>query len=58
MSISRAKIVSGALTFVIPLGVMIHLLMTGVTPSFTASGAIGVLIVASWVSGHRSRRGF
>ena len=50
MSISRAKIVSGALTFVIPLGVMIHLLMTGVTPSFAASGAIGVLIVASWVS--------
>ncbi len=50
MSISRAKIVSGALTFVIPLGVMIYLLMTGVTPSFAASGAIGVLIVASWVS--------
>ena len=44
------KIVSGALTFVIPLGVMIYLLMTGVTPSFAASGAIGVLIVASWIS--------
>ena len=50
MSISRAKIVSGALTFVIPLGVMIYLLMTGVTPSFAASGAIGVLIAASWIS--------
>ena len=50
MSISRAKIYSGALTFVIPLGAMIYLLMTGVTPSFAASGAIGVLIAASWVS--------
>ncbi len=50
MSISRAKIYSGALTFMIPLGVMIYLLMTGVTPSFAASGAIGVLIAASWAS--------
>ena len=55
MSISRAKIVLGALTFVIPLGVMIYLLMTGVTPSFAASGAIGVLIVASLISCHRTR---
>jgi TRAP-type uncharacterized transport system fused permease subunit len=29
---------------------MIYLLMTGVTPSFAASGAIGVLIAASWIS--------
>jgi len=50
MSISRAKIYAGGLTFVIPLGVMIYLLMAGVTPSFAASGAIGVLIGASWIS--------
>ncbi|MCH1449254.1 MAG: TRAP transporter fused permease subunit, partial [Litoricolaceae bacterium] len=50
ISISRSKIYAGGLTFVIPLAVMIYLLMTGVTPSFAASGAIGVLIVASWVS--------
>ena len=50
MSISRAKIYAGGLTFVIPLGVMIYLLMAGVTPSYAASGAIGVLIAASWIS--------
>lgn len=50
MSISRAKIYAGGLTFAIPLGVMIYLLMAGVTPSFAASGAIGVLIGASWIS--------
>ena len=50
MSISRAKIYAGGLTFVIPLGVMIYLLMAGVTPSYAASGAIGVLIAASWTS--------
>ncbi|MAW56332.1 MAG: TRAP transporter fused permease subunit [Oceanospirillales bacterium TMED33] len=50
MSISRAKIYAGGLTFVIPLGVMIYLLMAGVTPSYAASGAIGVLIAASWFS--------
>ncbi|MBE59573.1 MAG: C4-dicarboxylate ABC transporter permease [Gammaproteobacteria bacterium] len=50
MSISRAKIYAGGLTFVIPLGVMIYLLMAGVTPSFAASGSIGVLISASWIS--------
>jgi TRAP transporter 4TM/12TM fusion protein len=50
ISISRSKIYAGGLTFVIPLAVMIYLLMTGVTPSFAASGAIGVLIGASWIS--------
>ena len=50
MSISRAKIYAGGLTFVIPLAVMIYLLMAGVTPPFAASGAIGVLIGASWIS--------
>ena len=57
MSISRAKIYAGGLTFVIPLGVMIYLLMAGVTPSYAASGAIDVLnrrlldLMADW-AGH------
>ncbi|MDG2196276.1 MAG: TRAP transporter fused permease subunit [SAR324 cluster bacterium] len=50
MSISRAKILAGALTFIVPLAVMIGLLMSGVTPSFAASTSIAVLIIVSWLS--------
>ena len=35
MSVSRAKILAGALTFIIPLTVMIYFLMAGVTPSLS-----------------------
>jgi TRAP transporter 4TM/12TM fusion protein len=48
LTVNRAKIIAGAMTFLIPLTVMIHLLMSGVTPSFAASAAIAVLIVVSW----------
>ncbi|PWQ95648.1 TRAP transporter permease [Leucothrix pacifica] len=48
MTIDKGKIVSGGLTFVIPLTVMIWLLMSGVTPSYAASWAIATLIVVSW----------
>ncbi|MBT7204355.1 MAG: TRAP transporter fused permease subunit [Deltaproteobacteria bacterium] len=50
MSVSRAKILAGALTFIVPLAFMIGLLMSGVTPSFAASTSIAVLIIVSWLS--------
>ena len=50
MTVSRTKIIAGALTFVIPLSVMIYFLMSGVTPSFAASAAIAVLILVSWIA--------
>ncbi len=46
--IDKGKIVSGGLSFVIPLTVMIYLLMAGVTPSYAASWAIAALIIVSW----------
>jgi TRAP transporter 4TM/12TM fusion protein len=48
--IDKGKIISGGLTFVIPLTVMIWLLMSGVTPSYAASWAIAVLVVVSWLT--------
>lgn len=48
MTIDKGKILSGGLTFIIPLTVMIWLLMSGVTPSYAASWAIAALIVVSW----------
>lgn len=48
--INRGKLISGALVFVLPLGVMIWLLMSGVTPSFAASWAIAALILVSWTT--------
>jgi TRAP transporter 4TM/12TM fusion protein len=48
LKVNYGKLVSGGMVFVIPLTVMIWLLMTGVTPSFAASWAIGALILVSW----------
>lgn len=48
LSIDMGKIISGGLTFIIPLTVMIWLLMTGVTPSYAASWAIASLVLVSW----------
>lgn len=48
--VNRGKLISGALVFVLPLGVMVWLLMTGVTPSFAASWAIATLILVSWAT--------
>ncbi len=50
LSIDKGKIISGGLTFIIPLTVMIWLLMSGVTPSYAASWAIAVLILVSWLN--------
>lgn len=48
LKVNRGKLVSGGLTFVIPLTVMITLLMTGVTPSYAASWAIAAIVIISW----------
>ena len=48
--VNRGKLISGALVFVLPLGVMVWLLMTGVTPSFAASWAIATLVLVYWVT--------
>ncbi len=55
LTVDRAKMVSGALVFVIPLAVMIWLLLTGVTPAFAACWAIAAVIVTSWITGILSR---
>lgn len=44
----RKKMLAGALNFILPLGVMTYLLVSGRTPSYAASIAIGTLIVVSW----------
>ena len=46
--VNKGKLISGGLVFVLPLTIMIWLLMSGVTPSYAASWAIGSLIVVSW----------
>lgn len=50
LNVNRGKLISGSLVFVLPLGVMIWLLMSGVTPSFAASWAIASLILVSWTT--------
>lgn len=48
LKVNRGKLVSGGLTFVLPLTIMITLLMSGVTPSYAACWAIAALIIVSW----------
>ncbi|WP_229802332.1 TRAP transporter permease [Paramylibacter ulvae] len=48
LAIDYGKLVSGGLTFILPLTVMIWLLMSGVTPSYAASWAIAALVIVSW----------
>jgi TRAP transporter 4TM/12TM fusion protein len=50
LKIDYGKLVSGGLTFIIPLAVMITLLLSGVTPSYAASWAIAVLVLVSWAT--------
>jgi len=52
-AVDRTKLVSGLLNFVLPLGTMTFLLVSGRTPSFAAVFAIGTLIVVSWISPNR-----
>jgi len=46
--VDRKKMLAGALNFILPLTVMTYLLVSGKTPSYAASIAIGTLIVVSW----------
>lgn len=48
MVVNKGKLLSGGLTFILPLAVMIYLLMSGVTPSYAASWAIAALVLVSW----------
>jgi TRAP transporter 4TM/12TM fusion protein len=52
-AVDRAKLWGGLLNFVLPLGVMTYMLVSGRTPSFAACFAIGTLIVVSWVTPNR-----
>jgi len=49
-AIDRQKMFAGLLNFVLPLGVMTYLLVSGKTPSFAASVSIATLIVVSWMT--------
>ena len=46
--IEKDKLVSGALNFIVPLGVMTWMLVSGRTPSYAACAAIAILILTSW----------
>jgi len=48
LTIDYGKLISGGLSFILPLTVMIWLLMSGVTPSYAASWAIAALVLVSW----------
>lgn len=48
LQVNHGKLISGGLTFILPLTVMITLLMTGVTPSYAASWAIAAIVCISW----------
>lgn len=50
LKIDYGKLISGGLTFILPLTVMIWMLMSGVTPSYAASWAIAALILVSWAT--------
>ncbi len=49
-AIDKKKMLAGLLNFVLPLTVMTYLLVSGKTPSFAASIAIGTLIVVSFAT--------
>ena len=51
--VDRTKLFAGVLNFVLPLGLMTTMLVSGRTPSFAATYAIGTLIVVSWVTPNR-----
>jgi len=47
-AIDRTKMLAGILNFVLPLGVMTFMLISGKTPSYAAAISIATLIVVSW----------
>lgn len=52
-AVDRKKLYAGVLNFVLPLTVMTGLLISGYTPSYAATFAIGTLIVVSWFTPNR-----
>lgn len=52
-AIDKKKLIAGLLNFVIPLGVMTTMLVTGKTPSYAAAVSIATLVVVSWVTPNR-----
>lgn len=55
LTVDRSKLLSGGLVFLLPLTVMIWMLLSGVTPAYAASWAIGALIVTSWATSLAAR---
>jgi len=51
--VDRHKLYAGALNFLLPLGVMTYMLVSGWTPSYAACVAIATLIVTSWFTPNR-----
>jgi TRAP transporter 4TM/12TM fusion protein len=51
--VDKAKLRAGALNFILPLGVMTWMLVTGHTPSYAACLAIGTNIATSWLTPNR-----
>ena len=49
-AVDRAKLLGGALNFLLPLAIMTWLLVTGRTPAFAACVAIGTLIAVSFIT--------
>ena len=49
-AIDKKKMLAGLLNFVLPLGVMTYMLVSGKTPSYAASVAIGTLVVVSFLT--------
>ncbi|MEE9322507.1 MAG: TRAP transporter fused permease subunit [Granulosicoccus sp.] len=52
-AIDKRKMYAGLLNFVLPLGVMTWMLVSGRTPSYSAAFAIATLVVVSWVTPNR-----
>lgn len=50
VAIDKQKMLAGLLNFVLPLGVMTYLLVSGRTPSFSASVAMATLVVVSFAT--------
>ena len=53
VAVDGQKLRAGALVFAVPLIVLTAMLVTGFTPSYAASAAIGVLIATSWLTPSR-----
>jgi len=52
-AIDRKKMLAGLLNFVLPLGVMTYMLVSGKTPSYAACFAIATLVTVSWLTPNR-----